>query len=163
MLLHTAGSYLRGNFLWGEYLPGVISWNHFSQSAVQVYSRLTADFDLADQPSSCCGSKSASGFVASPHVSGLQNDTVISGFVAVRGAAVQQASHASSTELNLNFATSACHVICPSPIPSHPTRLSMEKYVVDSKLPRDAMQVRPMLSCGVCPSVCHVRAFCQNE
>ena len=36
-------------------------------------------------------------------------------------------------------------------------------------LPRDAMQARPMLSCGVCLplSVCvcvrHVREFCQNE
>ena len=38
-------------------------------------------------------------------------------------------------------------------------------------LPRDAMQARPMPSCGVrpslclcvCLSVCHVRTFCQNE
>ena len=38
-------------------------------------------------------------------------------------------------------------------------------------LPRDAMQARSMLSCGVClffrlsvcPSVCHVRGSCQNE
>jgi len=34
-------------------------------------------------------------------------------------------------------------------------------------LPRDAMQARPMSSCGVCVSVClcvcHVRELCQNE
>ena len=30
-------------------------------------------------------------------------------------------------------------------------------------LPRDAMQARPMPSCGVCLCVCHVREFCQNE
>jgi len=34
-------------------------------------------------------------------------------------------------------------------------------------LPRDAMQARPMPSCGLsvcaCVSVCHVRGFCQNE
>ena len=30
-------------------------------------------------------------------------------------------------------------------------------------LPRDAMQARPMSSCGVCLSVCHVRELCQNE
>ena len=30
-------------------------------------------------------------------------------------------------------------------------------------LPHDAMQARPMSSCGVCPCVCHVRTFCQNE
>jgi len=33
-------------------------------------------------------------------------------------------------------------------------------------LPHDAMQARPMSSCGVClsvyPSVCHVRELCQN-
>jgi len=28
-------------------------------------------------------------------------------------------------------------------------------------LPRDAMQAWPMSSCGVCPSVCHVRVLCQ--
>jgi len=30
-------------------------------------------------------------------------------------------------------------------------------------LPRNAMQARPIPSCGVCLSVCHVRGFCQNE
>jgi len=34
-------------------------------------------------------------------------------------------------------------------------------------LPRDALQARPMLSCGVCVClslcVCHVCTFCQNE
>jgi len=30
-------------------------------------------------------------------------------------------------------------------------------------LPRDAMQARPMPSCGVCLCVRHVRTFCQNE
>jgi len=30
-------------------------------------------------------------------------------------------------------------------------------------LPRDAMQARPMPSCGACVSVCHVCGLCQNE
>jgi len=48
--------------------------------------------------------------------------------------------------------------------------LPMSSQIV---LPRDAMQARPMPSCGVrpsvcvcvcvCLSVCHVRTFCQNE
>jgi len=32
-----------------------------------------------------------------------------------------------------------------------------------SFLPHAAMQMRRMLSRGVCQSICHVRGFCQNE
>jgi len=28
---------------------------------------------------------------------------------------------------------------------------------------RDAMQARPMSSCGVCQCVCYIREFCQNK
>jgi len=34
---------------------------------------------------------------------------------------------------------------------------------VDKFLPHDAMQARSLLSCSVCPSVCHVRGSRQNE
>ena len=32
-----------------------------------------------------------------------------------------------------------------------------------SMLPSDALQAQPMLSCGVCVCLCHVRTFCQNK
>jgi len=49
--------------------------------------------------------------------------------------------------------------------------ISKTANITDTILPRDAMQARPMSSCGVCLSVrpsvclcvCHVRGSCQNE
>jgi len=36
-------------------------------------------------------------------------------------------------------------------------------YINISFLPCDAMQAQTMPSCSVCPSVCHIREFRQNE
>ena len=44
--------------------------------------------------------------------------------------------------------------------------IDVDPIIMTTFLPRDAMQARPMPSCGVrpsvCVSVCHVREFCQN-
>jgi len=46
----------------------------------------------------------------------------------------------------------------------HEQKVQFQWSINDKKLQRyDAMQTRPMPSCGVCLSICHVRTFCQNE